>query len=263
MKNYVMMGALSLLVLAASCSSDDHNKILNETRMITPRISATVADESLNQSPLTGVIEIYPCISGTSTYFGNYVNGNLTPFYGYYHIIDGHILEGEHNRELHLPMNTYNMVYWGTPKYEEPIYDTPAIHTPGFSIGVDFSSNITNMQVRIGNIANQINFYTAEASDMTKTIKFDLKRSEDGTEMSNATVMVFPSSETPPLELLITLKDGSVHKLSRNLNSTLSANTRLTLNIVIGDILSGGSTGDFTIENWNEVSETIEFPMVD
>ena len=279
MKNYVMMGALSLLVLAASCSSDDHNKILNETRMITPRISATVADESLNQSPLTGVIEIYPCISGTSTYFGNYVNGNLTPFYGYYHIIDGHILEGEHNRELHLPMNTYNMVYWGTPKYEEPIYDTPAIHTPGFSIGVDlsslyfslwsnndgtyrpvydlvyavkeakvgeedlkaslkrviagmkvivkkknngiFSSNITNMQVRIGNIANQINFYTAEASDMTKTIKFDLKRSEDGTEMSNATVMVFPSSETPPLELLITLKDGSVHKLSRNLNSTL------------------------------------------
>ena len=100
-------------------------------------------------------------------------------------------------------------------------------------------------------------------TDMTKTIKFDLKRSEDGTEMSNATVMVFPSSETPPLELLITLKDGSVHKLSRNLNSTLSANTRLTLNIVIGDILSGGSTGDFTIENWNEVSETIEFPMVD
>ena len=65
------------------------------------------------------------------------------------------------------------------------------------------------------------------------------------------------------MELLITLKDGSVHKLSRNLNSTLSANTRLTLNIVIGDILSGGSTGDFTIENWNEVSETIEFPMVD
>ena len=64
-----------------------------------------------------------------------------------------------------------------------------------------FSSNITNMQVRIGNIANQINSNTAEASDMTKTIKFDLKRSEDGTEMSNATVMVFPSSETPPLEI--------------------------------------------------------------
>ena len=60
MKNYVMMGALSLLVLAASCSSDDHNKILNETWMITPRISATVADESLNQSPLTGVIEFTP-----------------------------------------------------------------------------------------------------------------------------------------------------------------------------------------------------------
>ena len=78
MKNYVMMGALSLLVLAASCSSDDHNKILNETRMITPRISATVADESLNQSPLTGIIEIYPCISGTSTYFGTVSYTHLT-----------------------------------------------------------------------------------------------------------------------------------------------------------------------------------------
>ena len=48
MKNYVMMGALSLLVLAASCSSDDHNKILNETRMITPRISATVISLKVN-----------------------------------------------------------------------------------------------------------------------------------------------------------------------------------------------------------------------
>ncbi|EDV02865.1 hypothetical protein BACCOP_00046 [Phocaeicola coprocola DSM 17136] len=42
------------------------------------------------------------------------------------------------------------------------------------------------------------------------------------------------------------------------------ANTRLTVNIVIGDIFAGGgSSGNFTIDNWNESSETIEFPVVD
>ncbi|WP_410523399.1 hypothetical protein [Phocaeicola coprocola] len=45
------------------------------------------------------------------------------------------------------------------------------------------------------------------------------------------------------LTLLITLKDGSVHTLSKNLESTLVANTRLTVNIVIGDIFAGG--GEF------------------
>jgi hypothetical protein len=66
------------------------------------------------------------------------------------------------------------------------------------------------------------------------------------------------------LTLLITLKDGSVHTLSKNLESTLVANTRLTVNIVIGDIFAGGgSSGNFTIDNWNESSETIEFPVVD
>lgn len=64
-------------------------------------------------------------------------------------------------------------------------------------------------------------------------------------------------------KLFITLKDGTVHRLARNLSSTLDANTRLTLNVVIGNIFSGGGTGNFTIENWNEATETIEFPVVD
>lgn len=112
-------------------------------------------------------------------------------------------------------------------------------------------------------IAEKINLYTAEPENKTKTVKFDLVRSVDNTEMSNAMVMVFPSAPNPLLTLLITLKDGSVHTLSKNLESTLVANTRLTVNIVIGDIFAGGSSGNFTIDNWNESSETIEFPVVD
>lgn len=239
----------------------------------------------------------------------------------FYNVQDGNIV-GDNNREVSLPVGKYNIVYWGTPKYEEPIHTTPAIDEPGLSIGSDLSklyfglrqynkdttyipvydlvhtnkevnigqedleanmervvaglkvivktknnavinSNITDMQVLIGGIAEKINLYTAEPENKTKTVKFDLVRSVDNTEMSNAMVMVFPSAPNPLLTLLITLKDGSVHTLSKNLESTLVANTRLTVNIVIGDIFAGGSSGNFTIDNWNESSETIEFPVVD
>lgn len=242
-------------------------------------------------------------------------------FYGFYNVQDGNIV-GDNNREVSLPVGKYNIAYWGTPKYEEPIHTTPAIDEPGLSIGSDLSklyfglrqynkdttyipvydlvhtnkevnigqedleanmervvaglkvivktknnavinSNITDMQVLIGGIAEKINLYTAEPENKTKTVKFDLVRSVDNTEMSNAMVMVFPSAPNPLLTLLITLKDGSVHTLSKNLESTLVANTRLTVNIVIGDIFAGGSSGNFTIDNWNESSETIEFPVVD
>ena len=55
-----------------------------------------------------------------------------------------------------------------------------------------FSPMITNIQARIGGIAEKMNFYTAETENKTKTVKFNLERSTDGTIMSNATVMLFP-----------------------------------------------------------------------
>ena len=116
---------------------------------------------------------------------------------------------------------------------------------------------------QIGGIAEKLNFYTAEPVNQTKTVRFDLSRSEDNTTMSNATVMLFPSAPNPTLELYITLADNSIHKLTQTLNSSLSANTLLTLNVVIGEILPEGNPGDFTITDWNEESETIEFPTVE
>ena len=54
-----------------------------------------------------------------------------------------------------------------------------------------------------------------------------------------------------------------MYKLSENLNATLSPNTRLTLNINVGKILVDGNPGDFDYDDWNEESETIDFPIVD
>ena len=195
------------------------------------------------------------------------------------------------------------MVYWGTPKYDEPIHNSPQIVSPGLIEGADLSKlyfslrsignglyspvydlvhavksahigtdalqtslsrvssglkmvikqsdgsafipEIASVKVNIGNIAEKINFYTGTAENMTKTVQFELSRSEDGLSYGNITVMLFPSAANPPLELIITLQDGTEYKLSENLNATLSPNTRLTLNINVGKILVDGNPGDF------------------
>lgn len=317
----LMAVTVGLLALASSCVTEDEGcGELMESRLVSPQISASLADENLNLSALTGILEIYPCKAGTSIFYGNVISGNVTPFYASYEVLDGHIYDEGYNRELHLPMGTYNMVYWGTPKYEEPIYSTPSIRTPNFTVGMDFNeayfelrqnsdgtynpvydmayavksvnvgeedlqvdlkravaglkvivkkknnglfnSNVAGMTVRVSGIAERLNFYTAQPSGEAKTVKFDLAASADRSEMTNATVMLFPSVEQPKVMLDITLKDGSVHTVEKELTSTFTANTKLTLNIVVGEIYPGGNTGDFTIENWFETSETIEFPVI-
>lgn len=325
MKN-VSIAALCFLMLFTACCKDSKDEPQTDSSgnepapasLVTPQLRMSVADP-LAPSLFTGILEIYPCNENSSVYFGNYMNGSLTIFNGYYVVVDGSVY-GKNNRELHLPIGTYNMVYWGTPKYEEPIYNEPAIVSPGLTKGADlselyfslrsngdgtykpvydlvhavrpanigsedlqasltrvgsglkvvvtqsdnsvFSDAVVSMKVEINGIAEKLNFYTAEAVNMTKTVAFDLSRSSNGEVMSNATVMLFPSAPSPQLNLIITLADGTQHTLSQSLTSTLSPNTRLTLNIVVGKILPDGSPGDFTIEAWNEESETIEFPVI-
>lgn len=312
--------ALGSLLMAGSCSDDSPENGQPALSLITPRIDVRMADP-LSQNAFTGILEVYPCAANSSIFYGNYINGMLTTFYGYYTIVDGTVF-GNYNRELHLPVGFYNMVYWGTPKYDEPIHNAPQIISPGLTQGADlsqlyfalrpisadttyspvydlvhavkeahigtdalqtsltrigsglkvivrqsnnsaFPTEISKIDVFIGNIAEKVNFYTAEAVNKTRTVKFDLQRSEDGLTYSNATVMLFPSAENPPLTLAITLADGSVLKFSQRLTSTLAPNTRLTLNLVIGQILPDTDPGDITINDWNEESETIEFPIID
>ena len=318
----LMIGVCGLLLLGSCCSksNSDEKFELPTDDLVTPQIVARITEQVSNDIPFTGILEVYPCYPGTSQYYGNYLNGKRMVFGGFYTIVQGDVF-GSSNRELHLPVGTYNMVYWGTPKHEEPIHNAPEMSEPGMTEGVDlstlyfslrpygdgtykpvydlvhavqeadiglenlqsslmrvsaglivnlkqknnavFSSNVTDVKVLIGGIAEKLNFYTAEPVNQTKTVRFDLFLSEDGTTMSNPTVMLFPSAPNPTLELVVTLADNSVHRLSQTLTSSLAANTLLTLDIVIGEILSEGSPGDFTITEWNEESETIEFPNIE
>ena len=309
-----------IAVFISGCSDDDCPPI-KTAGLISPEINMSVKTPT-GQSPLTGILTVAPCQANSAIYFGNYVNGKLTPLDGYYQVKDGTFYTAANNREVSLPTGTYNMVYWGTPKYEEPIYAYPALKDPPYTIGADMSkqafklykmagdttyyptfdlvhavqsvkigsetlkaslsrmvtglkvivkdknngilsSSIDSMAVRVTNIAGELNFYTGEPQGALCTVAFPLVRSVDGTQMSNATVMLFPSIGKPEFQLTIILKNGTVKQFKQTLNNPLNANNKLTLTLTLGDIFSEESSGDFTIDNWNEVSQEIDIPVLD
>lgn len=322
MNRIILVGSIILMGLFSCSKEDDLDQQITPQKLVSPDLTAYVANTDQTTSPMTGFLEIYPCTEGTSIYFGNYVEDKKTAFNAFYPIENGEIYAGYY-RKLSVPENIYNLVYWGTPvNNNDPIYESPAIKNPEIRIDTDlsklylelrknsdddtykpvfdlvyalreknlanedlstsldrvvaglkvivktsngtpFSANISKMEVRINGIAEKLNFYTAEPENKTKTVKFELKRSADNKQMTTGTVMLFPSTENPLLELFITLSDGSTHSVSKNLSSTLSANNRLTLNIIVGDIFGGGSeSGYFTVQNWIESTDTIEFPVI-
>ena len=128
--------------------------------------------------------------------------------------------------------------------------------------GTKMDSSIASARILIGNIASQLDYYTAEPSDFTKTIAFPLGMSADSLSMSaNSTVMVFPSSANPPLTILLTLKNGQVKHFRKPLTDALTAGNRLNLSITLGDLYSEETSADgFEVENWTESTETIDFP---
>lgn len=316
----MLLAAVAALV--AACADDNPPVMVETGHLVTPKLYATVDNTDNSQSPLTGVLTIFPCHPNSATYYGNYLDGNLTPLYGYYNVKDGDFNKDAYNREISLPAGTYNMVYWGTPKYEEPVYSSPAVREPVCVIGSDMaqqsfsmlrmgmdttyhpvydmvyavkatnigsenlnaalnrvvagvkvivkdrdngilSSSIDSMYVHIGGISTSLNFYTAKPATTTGTVAFPLVRSTDGTQMSNATVMLFPSIGKPVFKLFIALKNGTVKTFSQTLESPMTANTKLTLTLTLGDIFSEESSGSFTIENWEETTQTIDVPTLD
>lgn len=308
--------------LMAGCADNNPPVVVDDGTLVTPKLYATVENTNNTQSPLTGILTISPCQPNSAIYYGNYVGGKLTPLYGYYNVKDGDFYQDAFNREISLPAGTYNMVYWGTPKYETPIYSDPTVVEPVYVVGSDMSketyamrkvsadttyypvfdlvhavkqtnigtenlnaqlnrvvagikviiknknngilsSSIDSMYVHLTGIATSLNFYTAQPGTGTGTVAFPLVRSTDGTQMSNATVMLFPSIGKPVFKMFIRLKNGTVKTFQQTLESPLTANTKLTLTLTLGDIFSEESSGSFTIDNWEEESQTIDVPVID
>ena len=318
MKKLLFLATLALL--AVGCDDDPATGGEETTELVAPALYMDVITSDGNK-PFTGVLSIAPCMDGTSIYYGNYVDSKLSPFYGYYFVQNGELYTSDSNRELYLPVGNYEMVYWGTPKYEEPIYAYPAVREPAYSIGGDMdqqdftllkmsdsdayyptydlvfachsvkvgtedldtalkrvvaglkiilkdkdgqvlSTEITNVEVRVTNIYEKLNAYTAEPHGNPCTVAFPLVRSTDGLQMSNGIVMLFPSVGIPELQLNISLADGQVKHINQQLKQPLEANNKLTLTISIGDIFEEETSGSVTVDEWNENHEEIDVPVL-
>lgn len=314
---------LSLAFVFASCSDDDNNNCTkpdDDSKLISPPIEMSVSTIS-GQSPLTGILTIAPCNANSSIYYGNYIDDKLVPFDGFYQVKDGTFYNEAANRVISLPTGTYNMVYWGTPKYKDPLYAYPAVREASLSIGEDLSkqaltlvkmsadtiyypvydlvyavrpaqigseslkatlnrvvaglnvtvkdknngvlsSSIDSMAVRVTNIYSGLNYYTGKPQGTPRTIAFPLIRSTDGTRMSNATVLLFPSAGKPEFQLSIILKNGAVKSFRQTLKAPLTANMKLNLTLTLGDIFSEQTSGDFNVDNWEEQNENIDVPII-
>lgn len=81
---------------------------------------------------------------------------------------------------------------------------------------------------------------------------------DDSLTAMNATALIFPSSPNPPVKIVITLQNGQEHTFTSILNNTLTANTKLTLTIDMGQIFSTETSGGgFQVTRWQEKSETV------
>ena len=125
MKKLMLLSLLSTFIFY-SCSDDDSCTTYKEDNgnLVTPDLSVTLSD---TQSPMTGVLEAYPCQAGGAIYYGNYIEGKLTPFPGMYYLQNGEIY-GDKNREISLPVGTYNMIYWGRADLQQPGRRRPPNH---------------------------------------------------------------------------------------------------------------------------------------
>ena len=122
------------------------------------------------------------------------------------------------------------------------------------------SSSIAGINIYVGSIAESLNFTTAEAVNMTKTVEFPLTVAPDSLTATNfQPVTVFPSAANPPILIVLNLKDGTRRTYKTTLSHTLVANSMLNITVNIGDIFSSETSGGgFQVTKWNEEHEVVD-----
>lgn len=124
--------------------------------------------------------------------------------------------------------------------------------------GTKLDSQIASINVLVGSIAEDLNFDTGVPENQTKTVRFPITIAADSLTATNPTVLVFPSAPNPKLTIVLTLKDGSERTFRTQLDNALSANTKLTATVNMGEIFSSETeAGGFQVNQWEEKSETV------
>lgn len=124
--------------------------------------------------------------------------------------------------------------------------------------GSKLDPEIASINILIGNIAEDLNFDTGEPENQTKTVRFPITITDDSLTAANPVALVFPSAPNPPLKIVLTLKNGTERTFRTQLENTLTANTKLTVTVNMGEIFSSETeAGGFRVGKWEERNETV------
>ncbi|MEG0466969.1 MAG: FimB/Mfa2 family fimbrial subunit [Mucinivorans sp.] len=125
-------------------------------------------------------------------------------------------------------------------------------------------TSINSIEVMVGGIAEKLNFVTGAPINQTKTVRFALTIDpKNRTQASNQTAMLYPSIQMPQIVINIYLSNGQKKSYETKLKNAFTANSIQTITILIGDILASDPTSTaFTIDHWQETSQTIDVPLI-
>ena len=221
---------LGIALAVSACTKDNCSPIYPDEKgkLVSPALYATTAS-----SPFTGVLEVYPCTAGTSTYFGNYYNDQLMAFNAFYYIRDGSIYQA--HRPVLLPTRTYNLLYWGTTQTQASYPFQVAVGEAALTLGGDLAKQ--TLQLR----------KTSKIGDTVYMPVYDLVHSVRSVKIGTESIAVPLQRAVAGLTVVLRKKDGS--RLDASIDS---------VEVLMGPV--AGALNFYTAEPEN-FSKTIQFPL--
>lgn len=128
MKTTIYIFALLTLTLFGCNKREIYHQGNNS--LVMPKLEFSQSD-----NPYNGLLAIYPCEDGSSIYFGNYKDDQLSRIYANYVVAQGNITQS--NPPLILPAGNYYLLYWGISKSIAEPYDSPSVIESPIALGVD------------------------------------------------------------------------------------------------------------------------------
>ncbi len=132
MKKILFITLLALFCIGCSSANDDECN----GKIVTVHSIFTMID---SLSDYTGPIEVYPCITGTYIYKGNYTStAAQSAIPAYYYISNG--IGKATNYPLREPIGKYTLIYWGYPNWKEEVLRLSNVRTPEIILDSDMSN---------------------------------------------------------------------------------------------------------------------------
>lgn len=223
----------SVLLFFVGCSNDD--ECLNESstkssNLISPELFVT---ELSTNSPYSGILDIYPCVSGTPNYYGNYKNGQLTSLNPIYTIASGSIQN--YVRPMILPVGVYTLLYWGVASAGAGgTYDSPASTEPALTLNTDMSKQYYGLR--------------EYPSDTVCHPIYDYVFAVKQVDLGNESIAVALQRKTAGISVTLKNEDGS--SLATSIDS---------VRVYVGNLAEKVNVYNGNYENY---TKTVMFPLV-